>query len=261
MRCPDVQDQLSAYLEAELSPPQARFVHEHLATCADCQTVADDLRTTVATLQRLPAKEPPPELAERVRAALEPAPRRAPWYERLTIPRWVPVPVGALATALVAVLVVQVVRVFGPSTPPPPLTSVTATTVEVPPLAQQEQATTHALVSKAPAIAAEVAATPHLTLRVGDMMVAQEQLAQLAAEIPGVATTQLAQTQFQLTVPPGELERVLRRLATLGAVEPADLLRSQVLESPAPALGAGLEPPVAQTITVDLAPVDAPSPP
>ncbi len=54
-----LRDQLSAYIDGELDPSAAERLERHLAECGRCRQEMEQLRTTVAALQELPAVEPP----------------------------------------------------------------------------------------------------------------------------------------------------------------------------------------------------------
>jgi len=45
----EIINQLSAYLDGELSPEERARVDEHVAACADCRVVLDDLKAIVVT--------------------------------------------------------------------------------------------------------------------------------------------------------------------------------------------------------------------
>ena len=101
-----VEDELTAYLDGELSTVEAARVRTHLASCAECRATETLLRRTVTELAALPAFEPSVGLRRRVLAEVEALPR--PWPERLRT--WLRpallAPGGvAVATALVVAVV------------------------------------------------------------------------------------------------------------------------------------------------------------
>ena len=53
MTCREVVELLTDYLEGVLPEPTRARVDEHLATCPDCTTYLDQLRTTIGALGRL----------------------------------------------------------------------------------------------------------------------------------------------------------------------------------------------------------------
>lgn len=102
-----VEDELTAYVDGEMSAVEAARVRTHLTSCAPCRATEALLRRTVTELAALPAFEPSPGLRRRVLAQVESLPR--PWTERFR--RWlrpaVLAPAGvALATAVVVAVVV-----------------------------------------------------------------------------------------------------------------------------------------------------------
>jgi len=85
MSCPFEED-LTAYVDRELSTLRERQVSLHLPTCASCRSTLGLLERTVARVETMPAFEPsaglrravlnridqPPALLDRLRAALTP---------------------------------------------------------------------------------------------------------------------------------------------------------------------------------------------
>ena len=102
-----VEDELTSYVDGELSAVEAARVRTHLTSCSPCRATEALLRRTVTELATLPAFEPSPGLRRRVLVQVESLPR--PWTERFR--RWlrpaVLAPAGvALATAVVVAVVV-----------------------------------------------------------------------------------------------------------------------------------------------------------
>lgn len=100
-----VERLLSAYLDAELSPEEAKAVQEHLLDCAACRDAYENLRAAKAALGQLPLADPPGEFWQRIR---DPRARRSspqPAWSR-------PYTGRRLAWALAAVLVVLVLAAF-----------------------------------------------------------------------------------------------------------------------------------------------------
>ena len=90
MKCSDVRERLSAYLDGELGEPSdttgeraASAIDVHLANCADCRTELARLRATVQALQgvfeEVKAEAPPVPLHEATALALDRSRRRGPW--------------------------------------------------------------------------------------------------------------------------------------------------------------------------------------
>lgn len=70
MRCEEVQDLASAWLDHELPEPRARMVAEHEAQCDACHTYITDLRVLAKQMAQLGREPAPPGLEERIRATL-----------------------------------------------------------------------------------------------------------------------------------------------------------------------------------------------
>jgi anti-sigma factor RsiW len=70
MRCEEVQDLASAWLDNELPDDRARQVAEHEAGCDACHAYISDLRVLAEQMGQLGREPAPPGLEERVRAML-----------------------------------------------------------------------------------------------------------------------------------------------------------------------------------------------
>src|SRR5262249_8393761 len=66
-----VEDDLTAYLDGELSVVDAARVRTHLASCADCRATEMLLRRTLTELAALPAFEPSAGLRRRILSEVE----------------------------------------------------------------------------------------------------------------------------------------------------------------------------------------------
>jgi anti-sigma factor RsiW len=70
MRCEEVQDLASAWLDNELSEPRANMVAEHEAGCEACHAYVTDLRVLAEQMSQLGREPAPPGLEERIRLRL-----------------------------------------------------------------------------------------------------------------------------------------------------------------------------------------------
>jgi anti-sigma factor RsiW len=70
MRCDEVQDLASAWLDNELSEPRASMLAEHEAQCETCHAYIADLRLLTEQMAQLGREPAPPGLRERIRATL-----------------------------------------------------------------------------------------------------------------------------------------------------------------------------------------------
>jgi hypothetical protein len=86
--CQEIEDQLSAYVDGELSPQEIRVVEVHLADCPRCASILEELRAMVRSAGSLPSLKAPDGLRDRileqVRAEGAPvAPRVRPFWFRI----------------------------------------------------------------------------------------------------------------------------------------------------------------------------------
>jgi hypothetical protein len=70
MRCDEVQDLASAWLDNELSDARARVLAEHETQCEACRAYVTDLRTLAEQMKRLGGEPVPAGLEDRIRATL-----------------------------------------------------------------------------------------------------------------------------------------------------------------------------------------------
>ncbi len=115
MTCEQFDRQLDAFLEGSLAPLPRREMDAHLAGCAACQALTDDLRGVVAAATALPRSIAPPrnlwpDIAARLaRQAAHPGIRSISWT------RWAPL--AAAAVLLVTVTAVVTHRLSRGSAP------------------------------------------------------------------------------------------------------------------------------------------------
>lgn len=119
MSCRERREIISAYVDGEIPPEEARLLEEHLAGCAGCRDLVRRMRTLDEGLA-LSGGDVPPGFRERVFARLDregllPRPRILPasWL------RWAPVPLAAAAAAVLLVLAVREGPI-GPAPSAPP---------------------------------------------------------------------------------------------------------------------------------------------
>ena len=105
-KCTAMENNLAEMLLAPESVPAK--VSEHVATCASCSKELEELRGTMAMLDRWEAPEPNPYFLTRLNARLEEERRAAPagWWERLRVrlaygPQLHARPIAAMALTVV----------------------------------------------------------------------------------------------------------------------------------------------------------------
>jgi anti-sigma factor RsiW len=67
-RCRSLLEQLSRYIDDEVTPEQRRSLAAHLRRCPCCQTMADSLRHTVYVCRKAGASRLPADVRSRARA-------------------------------------------------------------------------------------------------------------------------------------------------------------------------------------------------
>jgi anti-sigma factor RsiW len=104
MKCEEVKNELTAYVDGRASDGARRGIEEHLAVCAACRTRAEEFRKIWSVLDEAPAIEPSFGFDARLRQriAAEPKRPRFLWF--------VPQPRLALSMALLAAMLVLVVK-------------------------------------------------------------------------------------------------------------------------------------------------------
>ncbi len=99
-----IEQQLSAYIDGELSPGEMDGVRLHLTTCASCEAELEDLRATKHLLGRLVQPDLPQGFAADLWRRIErEVPGRWTWW-----PAWVPRPAMVMAAVALALILVAV---------------------------------------------------------------------------------------------------------------------------------------------------------
>lgn len=112
--CRECRDRLSAYREGELDDSLRKKMDGHLAGCADCRAELAGLNQMIQQLKGLPPVSVPSDFRSRVWQKIEEEPWTARLRRTILEPWYLKLPVEALATAAVVLIVAQVVRVTGP---------------------------------------------------------------------------------------------------------------------------------------------------
>ena len=109
MTCNEIENRLPAYLEDLLSPEERKSIAGHLASCPRCSRALADLKKAEELVQGLVEVEPPPFFEQRIMSRVrEEAGRKQGILRRLFYPLHIKVPIQALVTLVVAVLVFHV---------------------------------------------------------------------------------------------------------------------------------------------------------
>jgi anti-sigma factor RsiW len=115
MTCKDIEHTLPAYLEDLLSPEEKMLTEEHLASCRQCSKALEELKRTEKLVRELEEVEPPPWFTQKIMSRVrEEEKRKKGIIQKLFYPLHIKVPIQALATVLIAVLVIHVYRAGEP---------------------------------------------------------------------------------------------------------------------------------------------------
>ena len=69
-RCRALLEQVSRYLDGDLTPAERRAVAQHLRTCPCCQHMADSLKHTVEACHKAGARRLPADVRSRAKARI-----------------------------------------------------------------------------------------------------------------------------------------------------------------------------------------------
>jgi len=117
MKCDEINDRLSLYIDNELSPEEMRQVEEHLQSCEICQKEYEDYKNLISVLNGLPEEEPPEGYCKRLhKKLLENRPqgkakKQTSKIMSLNRSKWLKY--GSIAAALVLVIAVAGINNFG----------------------------------------------------------------------------------------------------------------------------------------------------
>lgn len=108
MNCEEFRELISARLDGELSPEEARDLEAHLEQCGDCAAFLQELEHLQALAQESPSASMPSDVQ---RAILRQTSQRATWLRRIFTGHYrIPRPVVWAAAAALLVLAADVVR-------------------------------------------------------------------------------------------------------------------------------------------------------
>ncbi|MGH3330304.1 MAG: anti-sigma factor family protein [Nocardioidaceae bacterium] len=66
VRCREVVDLLTDYLEGAMPPEQRAALEQHLLTCEGCTNYVEQLRMSIALTGRLQEEDVPPQVMDRI---------------------------------------------------------------------------------------------------------------------------------------------------------------------------------------------------
>lgn len=104
MNCENVSKGLIAYLDRRASSADRQEIEQHLASCGECRSRAEQFRALWGVMEEMPVIEPSFGFDSRVRQRVAAEPTRR-WFEWI-----VPQPRLAISAAMLAVLAVWMVK-------------------------------------------------------------------------------------------------------------------------------------------------------
>ena len=114
MECGQIQKIMPAYLDGMDSPEERAFIERHLSSCVPCRKALEEYRKARELVRDLPEVEPPPGFAQRIMAQVKEEAQKGGILKKLFYPLYLKVPIGAVATIVIAVLAIQVYRSVEP---------------------------------------------------------------------------------------------------------------------------------------------------
>lgn len=112
MRCEEIKELLSPYLENDLSTEEKESVSEHLGDCQSCKKELEGLKEMLLSLKKIPAIEPPPYFLEAVRMRLERSSILVRILRKIFVPVHIKVPVEALGVTATVVLIFFLLQTY-----------------------------------------------------------------------------------------------------------------------------------------------------
>lgn len=109
-KCRQIENELSAYIDGELTEAARAGVQAHLGACAHCQQRLAELRRLGEGMAQLPQLEPPPRFVTDVRRKIRGEGEEKSWVDVVFRPMWLKLPVEAVALLVLAVGIMFAVR-------------------------------------------------------------------------------------------------------------------------------------------------------
>lgn len=110
MKCHEVQEQLSEYIAKRLDRYHSADIDDHLSSCTNCRTEADDLRQIIETLARVPQLEPHVSFPSRVMVHVNELVAKPTFWQRIARTSWLTVPAQASAVVVIAVVAIYLLQ-------------------------------------------------------------------------------------------------------------------------------------------------------
>lgn len=110
MKCTEIKNLLSPYLDGDLDEKKKQWIDEHLAICSSCAKELEELKEIISGLKKIPEVEPPPYFLEAVHARLERSSLLTEILRRLFVPVYIKVPIEAITVTATIIIVMVLVQ-------------------------------------------------------------------------------------------------------------------------------------------------------
>jgi hypothetical protein len=117
MKCEQVQEKLSEYIDGLLDRDISGLIQSHLASCPRCQAEAQALAEAKRAVAGLPVIEPPSGFSQRVMGRVREEANRPSLFRRLFLPMRIKIPIHALTLLLVGGIAVYLYQTRQPVQP------------------------------------------------------------------------------------------------------------------------------------------------
>ncbi len=112
MNCRDIEQELSAYLDGEVTDAVRAEIEAHIAACPNCRKRVTELKKLVEGTAQIPKQQTAQQFLTEVRRkiAADATPERETWADVLFRPAWLKVPIEALALVVILVIATFLIR-------------------------------------------------------------------------------------------------------------------------------------------------------
>ncbi len=114
MECKRIEEQLSAYVDKQLSSEEKVLVDEHLRACSKCSLVLEELKQTISHTENLEEIDPPAWLTQKIMAKVQEDALEKKGIVQKIFPPGMKIPLQAAATLAICVVAFVVFRTIGP---------------------------------------------------------------------------------------------------------------------------------------------------
>ena len=110
MRCHDVEESLSEYIDGVLPDERARLVEQHLLKCARCREIRDSMKEIAGYMAEMERVDPPVRFAESINARLGGKPSFSGALRRMFSPVRIRLPLELAGVAAAVILIFYVAQ-------------------------------------------------------------------------------------------------------------------------------------------------------